>query len=600
MPQTNIDFQNLPSGTILQDNGKIYKVTRPSEKDGQKLLKEIGNFSIDILAYSSQHKKYLINLNGRLKIDTLDFTATIPRFREYIRPFHFLGTGEDLEALTGLMCEKIKEEEKEDLIIVEDFVGKYEDAHITFWVFEDKILITHKDKNLLKEAQLVDISKQAVLKIDDFWLYFNHENINRSLVPIYEETQDYSLEAFLSDWLKQVKNQRLLYSLLGWIIASIHLEQVNKLRKCKFFPFYLLTAATETGKTALLANCMKICGVNYIGENFASSVTRFVEVVEFAQVSHLPIWRDEYKNEKYALEKEGWLRSLYTRSGSSRGTRDQTVTQYPSNATLLLSGEDITEDPALARRMIKMRLHAEDRVSLTEHQENTEVALLKFPSILPKLITAQFSETIFKEIFFQENLKEDTAYKDEMMCYAVLGAVFGKEVGLQAIEVAKQDQAFSARDAMSSKSATVEDFFASVDAIFLEKGWYDSIYNQKPRALDYFYFPKTQENTVYFRFAALHNLVSKLRPRDEYKWSKKAIAQLIFETYKAKAEPRRIDEVSTHVYIVEGTNEIIDVFGDLIQKLRMVQEKWLLSQLRDPDEVQSPFKDIQKPLIAIS
>lgn len=579
MPQDPNDY---PVGTIIIEPGKdnasnaIYRVMSARKEEGRKSFKEIGNFYIDCLASGLDNEgniKYLLNINGKLRVCDRAFIATPTAFRDFIRPYTWFGNTDDTESLAKLVFDKVRNQKEDNFIILSDFVGFFKHEKLEFWVFEQLILITKKDGEDCFLKVMIPVNN-GIFRIDDLWIAISQTNINKALIPVYVEPENYSLEEFLQDWLNQIKNKTLLYSQLGWNVASLFLEKVNACRKTRFFPFYVVTAATEAGKTSLLANCINMFGVRYIGENFASSVTRFVEMVEFARVSHMPIWRDEYKNEKYALEKEGWLRSVYTRSNSSRGNANQEVNQFATNATLLLSGEDITDDPALSRRMIKMRLKKGDKVEKADYQKNTIIAREKFPMVFPLILKHGFDSTVFSEIFDNPDnwLQHDTDQKDELMCYAALGAVFGREHALKAIETARAYHLTIKDDVVNDKQVTIDEFFNVLHALFVERGSYDSQFNNRPKVLDYFYFPSNDK--VWFQFPSLHALINKNRAKDEYRWTKKAIGQLIVETYGARVEPRHFDNQSARMMIVEDWNKFNDSFGDLLASVYATQKAW--------------------------
>jgi len=576
MPQKN--YENEPIGTIILESSQILKVCRPLDKDGEKTVKEISDFGIQVLAKCED--QYLIAINGKLRVENLDFSTALQGFRRYIRPYFFSGTVEDVEAIAAILSRQIQEISENSLIIIKNRVGKIETDQFTFWVFQDRILVSHINKKKLPNPDEYMITKSNILKIGQFYVYVNNDNVNQSLLPVYGEPKNYTLNQFLDDWMGQLENKYLLYSLLGWMIAGVFMEDMNKVRGCRFFPFYVLTASTETGKTALLANCIKAMGFDYVGENFANSVTRFVEVVEFSQVSHLPIWRDEYKNEGYVKEKEGWLRSVYTRSSNSRGTKTMEVMQYPTYATLLLSGEDITEDSALSRRMLKVRLTKEDRVTKAQHEKNTKNAQHNFHKFLPLLIQHGFNLQSFTEIFTKQHIPNDTMYQDELMCFAALGAVFGEEIAIKALESVVIQKKKADQDIASQRPQTIEDFFDEVKAMFLDKDYYSGKFGAKPKALDYFVFakPPAEPNTVFLRMKELHPVIQKWRPHNTYQWTRRALTQLIVEVYKGILAPRIIDGKSERIIIINNIHEIEDGFGELLGRLQQVSQDWDESQ----------------------
>ena len=69
-------------------------------------------------------------------------------------------------------------------------------------------------------------------------------------------------------------------------------------------------------------------------------------------------------------------------------------------------------------------------------------------------------------------------------------------------------------------------------------------------------------------------IVTKNRSPGEYKWSKRAIGQLIVESYHAKTEPRRFYEDSARVMIIEDYEKYVDPCGELLQKIANVQKNY--------------------------
>jgi len=590
------NYENFPAGAIVVEDSRILKIQNPKKDGSPKLAKIIGDFGFHILAKSDQG--YLIKINKRLVVDNLDFTATLQAFRKWIRPNTFQGSGDDLENMMSSVLGAAVDLPDNNLIILKNFVGKYEDDRVTFWVFDKKILITHKNKKALAKAELREVPESNILLIDDYYVHITNDEVNPTLIPIYQNPDNYSLDEFLPVWLSQLHNKRLLYILIGWLIAGMYLEIVNRLRQSRFFPFWVLTAQTETGKTALLANCIKVCGTRYIGENFAASVSLFVEVKEFAQVSHLPIWRDEYKNEGYAKTKEGWLRSVYTRAASSRGRADQSVAQYATRATLLLSGEDITEDPALSRRMLKLRLTSRDRISKEEYLKVSEYANENFGKVLPLLITSTFDEEIFTKIFTTQKIQDDTFEKDELMCYAALGAIFGEEVAMEAIATASNST--TEDDEMVKRPVTIEDFFAEVSAMFREKNYFEKgPMGTKPKALDYFMVakPPARPGTIFARMKDLFPVMKKWRPRSSYEWSNKALSAMLVERYGAKSEPRMCDGVAERLFVFRDVEVIEDSVGDFFQKIQKLSADWD-EEHKDDVSPQRPDDDYEETRVS--
>lgn len=578
MPE-NLANQNAadhPLGMIMMFEGKTYKVVKlKNGNEEDKSFQQIMDCTMDILAHGGG--AYLVKFGNALRVQTLDFASSVQGFRNYVRPYVFEGKPDDIEKIVAMITENIKRNPVENLIILEDIVGKYTGEHFTFWIFRDHLLLTHKKGERLETPEIVPLNDQEIFQLEDKWIYLKRSEINQSLIPILkdesksEETK-YTPMLFLSDWLSQLHNHALLLALLGWFIATIHIDKIQRLRDNYNFPFFVLTAETEGGKTALLQNAMRFWGVNYRGENFTST-TLFMEMVEFAQVSCMPIWRDEYRNEGHAKNKEGWLRSVYTRSSSSRGRANQTVKRYDTKATLLLSGEDITEDPALYRRMLRFRLRKEDKVNQGQHEINSYKADECFTRALPMILSLPFNEEIFRKMMVSTNLHTPNDQKDEKMLYASLAAVFGEEIGLEALATANEYHTMTTTDIINEKEASADHFFMLLNSVFTEKGWWHGIYQDMPKVLEYFAFANDY-SAVYFKFHEAHNLVRKSLAKDERAFSSRGIGQLIGEKYNAKREPRYFRGNSARVMIFEGLASYSGDFADLLSRLKQTEQEW--------------------------
>lgn len=594
--QKPLDANDYEVGSLVIAHRKLQKVIKlSSSEQGERVFKEIGNFALKIIAKSGD--KYLFDINGHLRVGTLDFTTSVQKFRGFIRPFTFQGSPLDLENLTQLVCETIKDSEENSFIYIKNRVGWWSDGDYTMWIFRDHLLVTHKKGVKLPVNQLVPIVKGKVFTLDDKQVMIENSDVNKTMVPVYKEDATYTLGTFYQEWTAQLKSKVLLNSLLGWIVACLFFDQVNALRKKDSFPFFVITAETEAGKTALLENCIKMLGVDYIGENYAKGVSPFVEIVECSQLGHLPLWRDEYKNEGYALKKEPILRSVFTRADNSRGNPDKSVTRYPTNAMFLLSGEDITQDPALYRRMILFRLKKHDKVDLSQHETNCRKASENFGKAFPLILNSVFDEEVFQDIM-KLDFKTSNEGVDELMCYAALGAVFGKEVALRAVEESNDYHEVSKGDIIAQRESSVDRFFTQLNSIFIERGYFEDPY-KKPRVLEYIscyksthiqdILYKDEENAdpsglpkagrpsraAFFRYSEAIELVSKAKGRDDYSFSERALGQLLMEKFNAKREPRYFRGQSCRVMVFEEWETTLSGQAkELFEKVASVEEEY--------------------------
>lgn len=577
--------------TIVGDLPRILKVIKIHKEHHFKL---IGNFNIDIIAKSKTNqdqkdKKFLIKLNDQLFIDDLDFTCSLPLFLKKIRPYYFQGNNDDLQSLLVGVFKDITAQKDDFLIVIENRVGKYEDENIEIWIFKGVAWLVRLGGK--KYNTLIQIPDHGIMKLGEFYIYVDVSGVKSSLIPSFVPHGEYTKDEFLTLWLSQFKNVAMLYQLLGWIIATFYLEKINMLRKCSSFPFFNITASTESGKTSLLFNCIKACGFNYTGENYSKAVTLFVEVYDFSCVSNLPIWRDEYKNEGFALQKEQWAKSLFDRGSASRGTAALTVREFQQRGTLLVSGEDTSEDPAIVRRNIKCVFDKKDRIDFADWQK-VKIEAAKYFSLFPSLLlSTEFNEKSFLEIFTGPNkVVDDTLQEDSLMCCAALAAIFGKDVAETAITAinATTGTYEDADQHYIPKHTSVEEFFGLVEAVFVKDGYFQKKFNEVAKSTEVFHF--TNRNSVHIKHTILQKWVmSHQLAKDSYKWSGNQLTKMIMET---SANNIRMGSVKFPNDRTKKWWLIVDDFKQVTGTMGSVLDRAYQAQINEGQQFNEPSTDV--------
>ena len=101
---------------------------------------------------------------------------------------------------------------------------------------------------------------------------------------------------------------------------------------------------------------MALLGAPEFSADPISSTTRVGMARNLSWNSSRAYWLDEYRNDKKTKTLDGWLRNIYQRQASSKGTLGAGIRSEEVNAGLILSGEESPEDNALLSRCTNIHL----------------------------------------------------------------------------------------------------------------------------------------------------------------------------------------------------------------------------------------------------
>lgn len=615
-PVTKPTF-TLQSGQVKLAEGALWISKAPSGKD--PYWKRVSNFTFEVLAgqyVGSDIERFLVRINDEVHILPSTHLASLTRFKEWLagKCGVWRGSASEFEEFKEAVITK---QDIPSFLYLAGRVGRYHDDQYDFWVLRDKVLIPeYSIVDMRKKLSITspagqkgtqqytlcksDISKaQGVfpgnglppsstsnLHIYSFeskipfyaselntWIVIDYQDVDEEMIPIYRSpTSEYQLTThFLEDFMSQLRSGYILYPLLGFLCGSIFLDEIISVLEPKRYPFFVLFGSTHSGKTSLIANCIKIFGIHYTGENYTSA-RLFQEYKEASQFHNLPIWRDEFRNFKQAEEKENFLRSVYNRSKLKRGDSGRKLHEYACGATLMFSGEDLTQDQAMARRQIKKYLRREERIPEDDYMRVSKIAAEQWPTILPQIIAKGFDLEVFKRIHRSLQNKFWSSLGDENIAIAALGGVFGAEAAEQAAyEIEKYYDEHSG-DILDLTVTNVEQFFVTLDSIFTANGFYE-IGLGKAKCLDYFRFKRNTDDGAGFYFRinqAAWLLQSKGKHGDSF--STTAIRKQIEEAYGARFAVRQFEyQKSERVLDFAGPEVEQGIMHEILQKVNKCQ-----------------------------
>jgi hypothetical protein len=171
----------------------------------------------------------------------------------------------------------------------------------------------------------------------------------------YPEGGDVALISDIYKLLGNINISAVVMPILGWFMATPFKPILNAARIS--FPHLALYGTTGAGKTGTLeAVFMPLLGYSSPARSEDCSTTPFVLMSLLASTNAIPVSLAEFR--RATLGEISWkalLRTLllaYDVGHDARGKPAQTTIDYPLHAPIVVSGEDVINDPAVQRRSI--------------------------------------------------------------------------------------------------------------------------------------------------------------------------------------------------------------------------------------------------------
>lgn len=501
-----------------------------SKKDGM-ISKLLLNAVIKVVGFDENSKIALVKIKTSKMEESrlLDFKVFSSRTKwiAWLNRISWLGSQENMEFYKMFLNDT---GQASPMIILNSFTGRYT---------KDEIDLLITDLGVFdRENHLYPYNDGfVVFQIKEKWIYVSPcEDFTRRLFGTYKAFLENPIpNSFLDTWYSLFGDRALMTALLGWLLSVFFMPEVLDCRGQNFFPFYFLHGNTEAGKTALLENALKIFGISY-GSNYCDT-SPFMESWHLSKTSLIPIWRDEYRERgKYVLQKESFARSLYGLVPIEKGTADQSIKTYRPLTTWLLSGEGTPRDQAFIRRCVIFAMDKKNKVAKKAFYEAAEKASIIFPAMLKDLWLKGFDKKIFKQIYVM-SLQSANAEAEEKICYATIGALFGLDAGVAALNEANEYWLKSDSKDSIPKDDTVSQFFTDVYHFCVSNGWLQAPMNGKPKM---FSFIEVTADEIRINHKPLIEAVT-----ERSNWTNKSshgrdIANLMVEKYNAERKTVKI------------------------------------------------------------
>ena len=272
------------------------------------------------------------------------------RFCNSVGFYNFTGTNADLYHLWALL----QAGDPGKLIYQCDHIGYVERDGL--WLFKNAVI---------RRGEVIRPDPEGI-----FWLK------EKGLIPASLDSQDQSFEKVPSiEILDAAEAMRVgestienlhqnlggynAYLTLGWAWACCFMPEIVRRYDC--FPMLFLYGKRGCGKNTLAGWLLQLFGIVNEGKNIAET-THVGVSRRFSYYSCLPVWFDEYRNERKVTIKDGLLRDVYNQIGASKGIQVTFGTrEVPVRGAALLSGEHLPSDNGLLSRCVIVHLTALER-----------------------------------------------------------------------------------------------------------------------------------------------------------------------------------------------------------------------------------------------
>lgn len=150
------------------------------------------------------------------------------------------------------------------------------------------------------------------------------------------------------------------YMGIGWVVATIFSQDIFAKYKC--MPILWPHGKRESGKSTFTRWLMNFFGIETEGYTISKTTTQNFIARALSYFSSLGVWFDEYRNEPYATQHDGFFRSAYNRQISGKGTATAFQTKgFTVNSSIVIAGENFPKDNGLFTRIIPLQFSAYKR-----------------------------------------------------------------------------------------------------------------------------------------------------------------------------------------------------------------------------------------------
>jgi len=333
---------------IIDEGGRYFI------KTGKEKLKAISNFTINIInkvmtpegcfrwvtfKNTSGHNCAPFFLEPQQMASKQEFSKLCFSKGNFI----YEGSAQNLTDIWKLLLSK----DQGQIVYQPDHIGLIEDGS---WLFAD-CMITSSGAIISPDENGIFWTEDKGYRPVSLWT--NEGEKSADNIPSIMREKKLDMEQFLLDFRKSVGDFNAWMG-LGWVVAVLFSREIIKQYRC--FPFLFITGQKLAGKSTFARWLMSFFGIEGGGKRIEETTNNGLARA-LSYYSSLPVWLEEYRNNKQVHRKDGDLRGIYDRQGAMKGTTHaHRIKDLSVRGVVLLSGQETPADNALQTRCVVLDL----------------------------------------------------------------------------------------------------------------------------------------------------------------------------------------------------------------------------------------------------
>ena len=261
---------------------------------------------------------------------------------------NYFWSGGDKELQDMLKLELSK---NSGLVYRPDRIGYVADGR--FWLFGNKAVPEGAEPIYPDDDGVIWVNGKGYLPLP-----FEGADDGESVLPVVAHRD--GIEEYGKEVLDTIYNNLEFkgWMALGYCAAHVYLPEI--VREFRSFPLFFLYGKLKAGKNMLARWMLNFFGLAAPEKTISETSQNWVARA-MAYYSAMPVWLDEYRNERQVKAKNGILRNAYDRIGSGKGHLGFGGTGYPIRSSVILSGQVVPDDSALLSRCCVVHLSQQHR-----------------------------------------------------------------------------------------------------------------------------------------------------------------------------------------------------------------------------------------------
>ena len=287
--------------------------------------------------------KKIYEFKGKEIVEARTFTWKVAEINPLLCTYNVWN--DSLQKLVRYLAEQNKELKETIVITKKGYLSKYNIRVFDNWIYSET------EKKFFKYT----LEDELVCELSDMKILFKWDT--RTNVKYEKDYYDESILPELLSDSEYIFNGKQWHFVIWYFVSCLFFHKL----KIDLTPFPLLFVAWKKSswKTTAVQMFLQCFWFNHLlPESFEKS-TPFVDQSDISELSAIPLWRDEYKNNNLCMRKDWFLKTVFDRSWISKWRIDLTKVHLPINAPLILSGEELPNDNAVFSRICSINVKAE-------------------------------------------------------------------------------------------------------------------------------------------------------------------------------------------------------------------------------------------------